>query len=100
MIDVKQAVQAAREFLVNLYHEAEIRDVLVEEVELSEDSRNWLITLGFSAPKPATVGDEKQAKRVAELIGPRYERWYKLFTIDSETGEVKSMKIRTISWSA
>jgi len=55
-------------------------DVRIEEVELSDDERFWLITLSFSPPDhPFSM-----------------QREYKLFKVDASSGEVKSMKIRQV----
>lgn len=89
MIDVKQAAQLAANFIVGLYSHEVISDVLLEEVELSEDSKYWLITLSFSAP----------ANSVGELLGIRGRR-YKIVKVDTETGEVLSMKIRELQHEA
>jgi hypothetical protein len=100
MIDVKQAVQAARNYLFELYEDEDIKDVLLEEVELSDDEDTWKITLGFWAPKiaPPRV-DSKLAQQMAAIMGAQYDRKYKMFTVDASTGAVKSMKDRTISWN-
>jgi hypothetical protein len=85
MIDVKQAAQSASNFIAGLYSNETISDVRLEEVELSEDGKHWLITLSF--PLPASLG-------VMYLGGARQ---YKLFKVDANTGEVLSMKIRDVS---
>lgn len=76
MLDVKQAVEKASDYLVNAYWKETIVNAQLEEVELSEDQRYWLITLSFSL-----------------MPG---KRQYKIFKIDVETGEVLSMKIRDV----
>lgn len=89
MIDVKQAAQLASKFIVGLYSDETISDVMLEEVELSEDSKYWLITLSFPAP-PNSVG---------QLLGIKGRR-YKIVKVDTETGEVLSMKIRELQHEA
>jgi len=86
MIDVKQAAQAASDFISGLYSSETISDVRLEEVELSEDEKYWLITLSF--PLPSSLG-------VVYLGGGG--RQYKLFKVDADTGEVLSMKIRDVT---
>jgi hypothetical protein len=54
----------------------------VEEVELSEDGKYWLITLSYSPLHP-TLGMLMSSGRE-----------YKVFEVDAFTSEVKSMKIR------
>ena len=83
MLDVKEAAQRAAEYFAGLYAEQGIANVQLEEVELSEDGQNWLITLSYPAPR-----------EVGSLAFRA--RKYKVFTIDASTGEVKSMKIRKV----
>lgn len=88
MIDVKQAAQLASNFITGLYPEQTISDVRLEEVELSEDEKYWLITLSFPAPPNSSVLN----------LGGR--RQYKIFKVDREGGEVLSMKIRELTHEA
>ena len=49
-VDVRKAVSAARNYIQSLEGEigAPIKDLLLEETELTDDRKFWLITLGFS----------------------------------------------------
>lgn len=85
MIDVKQAAANAIKYFSGIY-KGKYRDLELEEVELSEDERYWMITLGFSP------FHQDLARRLAEENG----RKYKLFKVDAANGEVLSMKIRKI----
>jgi hypothetical protein len=75
-IDAKKAAAIAAKYYQEILQEP--TELSIEEIELDEDGF-WLITLGISdygfGIKPAS---------------------YKIFKIDANTGEVKSMKIRTI----
>lgn len=84
MIDVKQAVSAATRFAEELYGARESLGITLEEVELSSDDREWLITLGII----------DTANRFAAQAG---QRMYKIFRVNAETGEVHSMKIRSVA---
>lgn len=93
LIDVKKAAIAAQEYLLSLWGGMgeKVQDLRVEEVEISEDDKFWLITLGFS----------RLADRVEDPLGevldtPRYRREYKIFKVDADTCQVKSMKIRQV----
>ena len=57
--------------------------VTVEELELTEDGKYWMVTLGYSEPGmlPAYLSGAKS---------------YKSFKVDAKTGDVLSMKIREI----
>jgi hypothetical protein len=88
-IDVKAAVKAAYQYLQSLQEVMgnPLKDLALEEVELSEDGHFWLITLGY---------DRSIASLGSALLGglPSNQRVYKLFRVNSETGEVGAMKIR------
>jgi hypothetical protein len=97
-IDVRGAVVAAQKYLQSMAdliggHVLEIR---LEEVELSEDKSLWLITLSFIVPI-----SKDSISNLGILAGEslKPERQYKIFEIDSETGQMKSMKIRDLSWT-
>ena len=87
-IDVKTAVLAARNYLQSLQDlmGGNIEDLRLEEVEISEDEKHWFVTLGFTVIKD----------RFKMLGLSQSARTYKIFKIDSETGEVQSMKIREV----
>jgi hypothetical protein len=85
MLDVKEAAQRASEYFAGLYSDQKIHNVQLEEVEISDDGKYWLITLSY----PVIPQDIAPI----QFIG---KRKYKLFTIDAETGQVKSMKIREV----
>jgi len=92
MIDVKEAVKIATDYLRQLYEPTELQDILLEEVALSDDEKYWYVTLGFSRPVPST--DPMRVLTESILNQKKYRREYKVFQIDSATGQVRSMKIR------
>ena len=83
-IDAKQAAQSASKYFTDLTDYTE--GVTIEEVEINEDGDYWLITLGYlihdSTPMNVLSGQETIK--------------YKVLQVDVNTGEVVSMKIRTI----
>lgn len=89
MIDLKNAVSAAYNYLKPIQDMMgnRLEDLRLEEVELSEDKSFWLITLGFERPV-------KTKTPLAEIAIPKRE--YKLFKVNSQTGEVEAMKIREV----
>ncbi|MDT7778926.1 MAG: hypothetical protein QOC99_1438 [Acidobacteriota bacterium] len=89
MIDVKQATQSASGFLVGLYPNQSVSSVRLEEIELTEDEKSWLITLSFPDSDPPSSNFH-----LGLAVGTN--RQYKVFEVDAETGQVKSMKIREI----
>ncbi len=82
MMDVKQAAKLASEYFSGLYADQGVSNVQLEEVELTEDGKYWLITLSYPV----------QSEAGAIFL----RRQYKIFKIDTETGEVLSMKIRKV----
>jgi len=85
VVNVKEATRAAFSYFSGLYA-ANTSDVRLEEVELSEDEKNWLVTLSYLPGSSVQVA----------LRGNTMPREYKVFRIDALTGEVKSMKIRKV----
>ena len=49
-MDVREAAQTARDYLVDLFAGEQITDVGLEEVEFDDLSNDWMITIGFSRP--------------------------------------------------
>ncbi|MCK5067257.1 MAG: hypothetical protein KAR16_07460 [Bacteroidales bacterium] len=84
MIDVKEATNKAKEYLVSFFPEVE--KVQLEEVELTEDRAYWFITLSYEGVSNSVASSLLVGKSVR----------YKLFKLDAENGEVISMKIRDI----
>lgn len=85
MIDVKKAADVAAAFLGELYSSADPDTLRLEEVELTEEERYWLITLSF-----------REGVEERRWLGLDTDRQYKVFKIDAETGKVQSMKIRQL----
>ncbi|MBN1589071.1 MAG: hypothetical protein JW888_06120 [Pirellulales bacterium] len=96
MIDVKQAVAKAFEFVGTLYEGEGFQVPQLEEVELSPDDSKWLITVSFLRPK--FLGGVAKQVRDAGLMPPQYEREYKLITLSADDGTVQSMKIRQLAF--
>ena len=88
MIDVKQATKIAAECFTNLYDEQLTpANIQLEEVELTEDSKYWLITLSYPRANSHPLGSPLPTKT----------KEYKVFRINAETGELQSMKIREVA---
>jgi hypothetical protein len=92
IIDVKQAVFIAWNHIQSFDEQigAPLQDLLLEEFELTDDRKFWLITLGFNhqiQPPENPLGIN---------LPPREERKYKIIKVSAETGEVESMKIREL----
>jgi hypothetical protein len=85
LLDVKSAVLAAIGYLQDLDDFVPTDEVRLEETD-HDDKGNWLITLSTLDPPDKSV--------LSQFAAPK--RSYKLFRIDAQTGEVKSMKVRTL----
>jgi hypothetical protein len=88
-VDAKKAAQLASKYFKSLL--PEVSDFSLEEVELSEDGKFWLITLGFTAKKA-----EQTQAGWAVMLGAPPRTKFKVFKVDTRTGEVVSMKIRSL----
>ena len=91
MVDVKEAVGKTMDYLKDMYQIDQFKDVLLEEVDLSEDNKFWNVTIGFTRPQESTSGGP-----MATLIGQsaEFKRKFKVFQIDSENGALRSMRTR------
>jgi hypothetical protein len=92
MIDVKEAVKKALAYLIDIIPDSDFIDPRLEEIESSDDGKNWFVTVSFIRRVPP-VSDVERA--LGESLTPR-ERVYKIITIDAETGKPLSMKIRQL----
>jgi hypothetical protein len=77
MMDVKDAVKVAENYMDSLYSDS-VRGLLLEEVELSDDEQFWCVTLSWDV----------------DILGT--QRTYKVFKIRANDGTVVSMKMRTL----
>jgi hypothetical protein len=96
-IDVARAIEIADKTAREYYKEADLSTLRLEEVELNEDDGNWLITVSIMVdePPPKTSGFERELMGLAPVTADRV-RIYKSFTIDADSGKVKSMRIRKL----
>ncbi len=92
-MDVKQAVQTAKEHVAHLFADEHIMNVGLEEVEFDEVDKLWAITIGFSRSwgRPAV--------EVMRALGGDSARTYKTVRIQDESGRVESVKHRDVTGS-
>ena len=81
MINAKEAANAAMEYLKSFYKGAQ--NIVLEEVELSEEKKSWSVTISFENIDP----DDKTLSKIIP-------RMNKMFRIDNTTGQVIAMKSR------
>ena len=84
MINVKEATDKAKEYLVSFFPDAE--NVQLEEVEMTKDKAHWYVTISYEGVSNSVASSLLVGKTVL----------YKIFKIDAKKGEVISMKIRDI----
>jgi hypothetical protein len=97
MVDVKtavdNAVQYAHEWLGS-------PNALLEEVEASRrgDQDVWLVTLSIPRRYPPTGRNALGPLGISDAAAILYgNREFKVFEVDGQTGDVRSMKIREMS---
>jgi hypothetical protein len=92
-VPVKEAVAAAIAYVKELYEGVSLRDLLLEEIEYSNASDKWWVTIGFSLPETKEVSSSVifPSKTNREL-----SRRYKTVIIDAISGTPDSMKIRNV----
>jgi hypothetical protein len=89
MISIRDAAKRALDFYKEIYPSTS--GELIEEVELDESKQYWLITLSFLG----TVSDNTMSP-LSAVLQPKYERNYKIFKVNANSGNVESMKIRQL----
>lgn len=83
MVDIKDATKKVTDYLQTFYPNA--TKIQVEEMELADDRKFWNITLSFESDEPQSG---------SFLITGKTKK-YKTFRIETKSGEVLSMKIKT-----
>ena len=90
-MDVKDAVNTAKQYVSALFADEKLSNLGLEEVEFDEPALEWRVTLGFSRPWDEVGG----LASIAQQFNPR--RSYKIIRISDETGKVLSVKNRDTS---
>ncbi len=95
-VNVKQAVQAAREHISDLFGDEQPYNIGLEEVFYNEADDAWEVTIGFSRPwKEQPAGVANSAANIFQP--PQTGRDYKVVRVDGRTGEVRSVKMRSVN---
>ena len=92
-MDVKQAVQTAKSYLIELYEDTDekIKHVGLEEVVFDDDASSWRITIGFSRTW------EYRNALSAVLDDGRPARDYKVVEVNDSNGHVISLRDRLLA---
>lgn len=90
-MDVKEAVRKAVAYVSDVFESENPENIGLEEVVLNESNNLWEITIGFSRP-----WDHPRSGVVTGFQPQPPKRQYKVVSIDNDSGEVKSIKIREL----
>lgn len=73
-----------------------VSGVTVEEVERSEDGRQWLVTLSgwVRESKPQSSELSGIPNQLADIFRSEHTQIFRRFHVDDETGEVTAMRLR------
>jgi hypothetical protein len=91
MIDIRTATLAAINYIDSIQDllKSSLENLNLEEAEISEDEKLWLITLGYDKPN-----NDINASVLSTLrITPRE---YKLIKVKADTGDVVGIGIRKL----
>ena len=90
-MDVKEAVDIARDHFAKLYDTENIKNVGLEEAKFDRDSNTWKITIGFFRGQDDGTEPTEYDYKFGEII---LRRSYKTVHIDDESGRVESLHDR------
>ena len=90
-MEVKQAVQMAKEHVAEIFADELIENVGLEEVEFDELKQVWAVTIGFSRywDHPGGV--------FRALDGTPTPRTFKIVRIEDKSGRIQSVKHRNVT---
>jgi hypothetical protein len=92
IVDVKQAIAKAREYLRAAFSDEPISDLRLDEVEFDKRDDAWLITFGLLRP-----GGEDSARWGALTGAGPLRRAYKVVRIPNDETVMPSIKIRELA---
>ena len=93
-MDVKQAVRKAVEYVTDIYADANIKHVDVEEIDFDETADTWKITIGFFRRWDRPTGASELLARVESRQWKN--RTFKVVQINDSDGRVVSMTHREL----
>ncbi len=96
MFCAKEAIVKAIEFARSVLDSSRTSELRVEEVERTKVNGDdaWSITLSMLEPQTPPI-EGTLSEQLTRVFG-KGPREYKTFTVDSQTGQVLSMKIREL----
>ena len=89
-MDVKEAINRAREYLDWVFSDENISEIRLEEVSFDRDEKSWLITFGLLRPSIRA-----QQSPLSAALGPLpLKRSYKIVQIPDDQAQPPSIRIR------
>lgn len=98
-IGFKEAAAIARQFVLELYGdepEAQVQNVLLEEIEFDRYNNSWSVTIGFDRPFIRPSPPASLSSTLSAIQGPQYRRALKRVEIDDSSGKVLRMIEREV----
>ncbi len=99
MMESGQALQCAIQSLIQLTGARELADVngiQVEELELTEGSKHWDVTLSYPVKRAVEEEPNPQVpEALARFLKESPRRKWRTFRLDAQDGHLVSMKIPT-----
>lgn len=92
-MDVKEAIQKAKQYVTRVFADEGIKNVALEEVVFDSDAKEWRITIGFARP----WDDDPIGIKEAIGLPPSFKRTYKIVLISEKNGEVVSVTNRDLA---
>ena len=99
MLDMKMAVQKAKDYVIDVYSTEKIQGLLLEEVEFDEQSNTWFVTYSFyiennEPEEPIRSTSASAIMAFTNSYPKQYKHMYKILIINASDGSLVSMKIR------
>ena len=89
-MDVKEAVQSAKDYVIELFAAEQIADVGLEEVDFDESEEIWNVTVGFARP-----WDDRGIRSIVRMSEAPL-RTYKIVRVRDADGVPLSLKHRDL----
>ena len=97
-MNVKDAVYTAGAFVADLFAEEGIQHIGLEEVAFDDEKKVWNVTMGFFRDLDRHTGLAAAIGSSPEIDAPSWrKRTFKIVSVDDRTGEVLSLRHRSLS---
>ena len=94
-MEVRDAVQAAKQYLSSVFAEEDTSNTRLEEVEYSSADNAWKVTFSFLRPT-GTMSSAELMMPESMRPGRNVRRDYKVVTVDSHSGQATAVKHRSL----